>query len=115
LGDGSKAVCDRRPPEMGGVPGINPATFAGGQAVADALNDLSCRFETFLESEFSCTLNSLGNYSFVKSDSTNQFCVIVAKSFAFPIGTTEVRVRLKDIEGNPGPVERLRIRRPKTP
>jgi hypothetical protein len=115
LGDGSKAVCDRRRPELGGVPKINPPNFEGGQAVADALNDLSCRFEAFTESEFSCTLNSLGNYAFVKGDTANQFCVIVAKSFAFPEGITEVRVRLKDVEGNPGPVSTVRIRRPKAP
>ena len=115
LGDGSAAVCDRRRPELGGVPKITPPTFAGGQAVADALNDFACRFETFMESEFSCTLNELGNYAFVDSETTNQFCVIIAKSFAFPVGTTEVRVRLNDVEGNPGPVSTLRIRRPKTP
>lgn len=115
LGDGSKAVCDRRKPELGGVPRVNPPNFDGGQAVADAMNDLGCRFETFQESEFSCTLNALGNYAFVKGDTTNQFCVIVAKSFAFPEGITEVRVRLKDVEGNPGPVSLVRVRRPKAP
>lgn len=115
LGDGSPEVCDRRRPNMGGVPGFNPPNFADTQKVADALNDLACRFETFLESEFSCTINAHGNYSFVHPETTNQFCVIVAKSFAFPVGTTEVRARLRDVEGNPGPVQRIRIRRPANP
>lgn len=113
LGNGSPEVCDRRKPKLGGVPGIWPPTFDGGQKVADALNDLSCRFETFTESEFSCTVNDLGNYSYVKQDTTNQYCVIVAKSFAFPEGLTELRIRLRDIKGNPGPTKILRIKRPK--
>ena len=115
LGDGSPRVCDRRRPELGGIPGIRQRGFEGGQEVADALNDFACRFETFLESDFSCTLDEFGNYSFKDDETTNQFCVIVAKSFAFPVGVTEVRVRLKDVEGNPGPTKTLRIRRPKTP
>jgi hypothetical protein len=49
LGDGSKVVCDKRRPNIGGVPGINPPSFADGREIADALNDLSCRFEVFIE------------------------------------------------------------------
>ncbi len=101
LGDGSPKVCDRRRPELGGIPKISPPGFDGGQAVADALNDFSCRFETFIESDFSCTVNKLGNYAFVGTDTTTQFCVIVAKSFAFRTGVTEVRVRRRDGKGNP--------------
>lgn len=113
LGDGSPKVCDRRRPELGGIPKVSPPTFDGGQSVANALNDFSCRFETFIESEFSCSVNKLGNYEFVGTDTTTQFCVIVAKSFSFPEGITEVRVRLRDVKGNPGPVSVLRVRRPK--
>jgi len=113
LGNGSKEVCDRRRPNMGGVPGINPPSFAETQTIADALNDFSCRFETFLESDHSCTVNAHGNYSFVNDATTHQFCVIVAKSFSFPEGTTEVSVRLKDVEGNPGPIRKIKVRRPK--
>ncbi len=112
LGDGSAAVCDRRPPNMGGVPAVSPARFDETQAISDAMNDLACRFETFNESEMSCTVDKLGNYKFVDGATTNQFCVIVARSFAFAEGTTEVSVRLKDVEGNPGPVKKLRIHRP---
>lgn len=115
LGNGSPEVCDKMRPNLGGVPGINPPRFADTQKVADAMNDLACRFETFLESDFSCTLDKFGNFSFVKEDTTSQFCVIVASSFAFPVGTTDVHVRMVDVEGNPGPVKRMRVRRPPSP
>lgn len=115
LGDGSKAVCDRRPPQMGGVPAVNPANFDETQAVADAMNDLACRFETFNESEMSCTLDANGNYKFAGAETSHQYCVIIARSFSFPEGTTEVTVRVKDVEGNPGPPKKLRIKRPPAP
>lgn len=115
LGDGSPAVCDRGRPNPGGIPGIRPLRFADTQKVADATNDLGCRFETFQESEFSCTMDAHGNYSFVNPETTNQFCGIVARTFAFPVGRTEVHVRLRDTEGNPGPIKRMRIRRPANP
>jgi len=113
LGDGSKEVCDRRPPNIGGIPAA--ASFAETQAISDAINDLTCRFETFLESESSCTLDKLGNFSFASKDTTVQFCAMVARSFAFPIGTTDVQVRVRDVSGNYGPVAKMRIVRPKTP
>lgn len=109
LGDGSEAVCDRRKPVIGGIPGVNPPTFATTQTVANAINDLSCRFETFIESESSCTLDKLGNFSFGSPKTTTQFCVIVARAFQFPVGTTELQVRVRDTAGTPGPIKKLRI------
>lgn len=112
LGDGSVAVCDRRRPQIGGVPAVNPASFAETQRIADALNDFSCRFETFIESQSSCTVEANGDYSFLRKDSTTQFCMIVARAYGFPVGETIVTVRLRDTAGNPGPAKRMRIRRP---
>ena len=45
LGDGSPAVCDAAPPEIGGVPATVPLEFAVTQAAADAMNDLGCRVD----------------------------------------------------------------------
>ncbi|HYD49404.1 MAG TPA: hypothetical protein VEB21_13700 [Terriglobales bacterium] len=113
LGDGSPEVCDRRKPKIGGIPGIKPLSFANTQKIADAINDLSCRFETFIEAESSCTLDKLGNFAFARSDTKVQFCTIVARSFLFPEGTTDLQVRVKDSAGNPGPIKKMRIvRRP---
>jgi hypothetical protein len=65
LGDGSKVVCDKRRPNIGGVPGINPPSFADGREIADALNDLSCRFELFIESASACTVTKYGDFAFL--------------------------------------------------
>lgn len=111
LGDGSKVVCDKRRPDIGGIPGINPPSFAETRAVADSLNDMSCRFETFIESASACTVTKNGDFSFLAKDSKVQFCMIVAKAWNFPIGETLVSVRVRDKEGNPGPVKKLIVRR----
>jgi hypothetical protein len=112
MGDGSPAVCDRTRPNIGGIPGIKPPSFAETQRVSDAINDLACRFETFIESEASCTQTKSGDYSFIAKDSTTQFCMIVARAWAFPPGVTLLSVRVRDTEGNPGPVKQMRIWRP---
>jgi hypothetical protein len=112
MGDGSPAVCDRSRPNIGGIPGINPPSFAETLRVSDAINDLACRFETFVQSDASCTQAKNGEYSFVKSDTTAQFCMIVARAWAFPPGETLLSVRVRDNAGNPGPVKQMRILRP---
>jgi len=111
LGDGSPAVCDRRRPNIGGIPGIDPPSFAATKKVAEALNDFSCRFETFIESMSACTLTKHGDFAFINPASTVQFCMIVARAWNFPMGDTLLSVRLRDKDGNPGPVKTLRLRR----
>jgi hypothetical protein len=115
LGDGNPAVCDRHRPNLGGIPGINPPSFAETQHVSDAINDFGCRFETFIQSDSSCTMTKSGDYSFVNKDTTTQFCMIVARSWGFAEGKTLLSVRLRDSEGNPGPVKELWIERLPSP
>lgn len=115
MGNGSPEVCDRKRPNIGGIPGINPPNFGDTKKISDAINDFSCRFETFIESDGSCTLNKGGDYSFVRKDTTTQFCMIVARAYLYPVGRTLLSVRLRDSEGNPGPVQQLWIERPATP
>jgi hypothetical protein len=110
LGDGSEAVCDARRPSIGGVPAINPPSFAETPKVSAAINDLSCRFETFIESNASCTVNQFGDFEFLSKDTKVQFCMVVARSWRFPEGDTLVSVRLRDTDGNPGPVSRFVLR-----
>ena len=45
-------------------------------------------------------------------DCTTQYCMIVARAWAFPLGQTLVSVRVLDTEGNPGPIKQMRIVRP---
>jgi hypothetical protein len=111
MGDGSPVVCDRSRPNIGGIPGISPPSFAETQRVSDAINDFACRFEIFVQSDSSCTLGKNGEYSFINKDSTTQFCMIVARAWAFPPGETLLSVRVRDNAGNPGPVKQMRILR----
>jgi len=111
MGNGSPTVCDKQRPNVGGVPGIHPTTFAETQKVSDAINDFSCRFETFIESQSSCTMNTNGDYSFTRKDTTTQFCMLVAHAYAFPEGDTVLTVRVRDVDGNPGPVAHMKIKR----
>jgi len=115
MGNGSPEVCDRKRPNIGGIPGINPPNFNETKKISDTINDFSCRFETFIESDGSCTLNKNGDYSFVSKDTTTQFCMIVARAYMFPVGRTLLSVRMRDSEGNPGPVKQMWIERPETP
>ncbi len=112
LGDGSAAVCDARPPNFGGIPAIKPANFAETKKISNALNDMSCRFETFIESDSSCTNAPNGDFSFITGEEASvQFCMVVARKWRFPEGDTTVSVRLRDREGNPGPVSKFVLRR----
>ncbi len=113
LGDGSPEVCDRMRPHIGGVPAIKPPSFAETQKVADTLNDLSCRFEVFIDSESACTLDSSEDWAYKKPESEVQFCMMVARAWNFPVGETLISVRLRDRGGNPGPVKQIRLLRPK--
>lgn len=115
MGNGSLEVCDRTRPNIGGIPGINPPNFAETSKISNAINDFSCRFETFIESDGSCTLNKNGDYSFISKDTTTQFCMLVARAYIFPVGRTLLSVRLRDSEGNPGPVKQMWVERPATP
>ena len=114
MGNGSREVCDRKRPNIGGIPGINPPNFGESKKISDAINDFSCRFETFIESDGSCTLKADGDYSFVSKDTTTQFCMIVARAYMYPVGRTLLSVRVRDTEGNPGPVKQMWIARPAT-
>lgn len=110
LGDGSEAVCDSRKPNLGGVPAINPTSFAPTAKVSAALNDFACRFEVFIESNASGTVNKYGDFEFLNPESKVQFVMVVARSWNFPVGDTQVSVRLRDTEGNTGPVSRFIVR-----
>lgn len=115
LGNGSVEVCDARRPKFGGIPAINPPSFDETPQVSAALNDLSCRFETFIESPGSCTVQDTGDFSFLAKDTDVQFCMVVARSWQFADGDTTVSVRLRDTDGNPGSVQRFVLRRQALP
>jgi hypothetical protein len=100
LGDGSSAVCDSgpAPAPLGGVPGINPPNFdPASQMVADALNDLGCRFD-FHNSNSPCTVDENNIPGFVSPDTDSQFCTgsVLSNALRFWPGDTLLTVQLRD-------------------
>jgi hypothetical protein len=108
LGNGSTAVCDVGPPPdlpIGGVPGIPSFTYDGSSATNNAITDFGCRFDLHTMTTFACTLDPLGNYSFVKGNTTlRQYCTspVVGGELAFPSGLTRLKVRVEDATGTVG-------------
>jgi len=57
-----------------------------------------------------CTRTPSGSFATVNSLSTTQFCIPIAKAWAFPAGDTVVAVRVRDQAGNLGPVQEMVVR-----
>jgi hypothetical protein len=114
IGFGSAAVCDMGPAPMpfGGVPGVNPPAFGGGQQITDAIQDLECRFTTNTLSAISnaCTRNRFGDFSYISNGARTQYCYQVPMTGAFQEGDTEVSVQLRDGSGNLGPHREFVVR-----
>lgn len=119
LGDGSAAVCDRTPPNAGGVPAVDPPVFAESSHVIAATNDLGCRFLDGNNNPFgrrgsdnSCVQFPFdsGTYRFVAPGSTIQFCGLVDSTFTFPPGDTLLTVRMRDVFRNAGEPAQLIVR-----
>ena len=107
LGDGSGAVCDDTPPTTGGVPAVNPPDFSPTQSVANAVNDLACRFKDGsgfysgrIKLSEACTTFEDGGFRFVMSGTTVQFCGQMNEPVAFQPGDTVVTARVRDLAGN---------------
>jgi hypothetical protein len=122
LGNGSAKVCDDGPDldNLGGVPGVDPPMFGDTQAAANAINDLSCRFDARSSSGGSmtagpCTRDPFTQmYQFVNQNSTVQFCTTtgVGTEIAFPPGDTTLTVRARDVLGQPGHAATIVVRIP---
>lgn len=114
LGNGSTAVCDINPPSfIGGVPATNPPAFGGSQAIANAINDFSCRFEPRRFTTDACTRDANGDDRFVSTGSRIvQFCseVGVGVELSFAIGDTRLTARALDAAGHPGPPASIIVR-----
>ncbi len=116
LGDASAEVCDDTEGNFGGVPGIDPPNFAETQAISDAMNDLGCRFNdgtghpggrTF---DSACVLFPDGEFRFVDSTATVEFCGFISVPLRFADGDTIVTARVRDTAGILGPPRQIVIR-----
>jgi hypothetical protein len=118
LGDGSALVCDDAPPMLGGVPAINPPSFADTPVTSDRLNDLGCRFidgggnkvGRQCGDNTACVLGADGIFGCASGDATIQFCGFIGQALSFPPGDTMVTVRVRDVLGNFGAPRQLLIR-----
>jgi hypothetical protein len=116
LGNGSGAVCDHSAGNFGGVPGINPPSFALTRQIADALNDFGCHFDDGAGQplghgpDFPCVQFDDGEYRFVDAEATVEFCATIISSIQFPPGDTLVTARVRDESGVIGPARQIIIR-----
>lgn len=109
LGNGSAEVCDRN---LGGVPGVAPPRFDYEQPIADAINDLACRFTAATTRSGVCTFDRYDTLNFASPASTIQFCMPISGLTGFPPGDTLVAVQIRDRLGNVGPAAHLIVRVP---
>ncbi|MGH3054553.1 MAG: hypothetical protein ACRDL7_06200, partial [Gaiellaceae bacterium] len=103
-------------PNAGGVPAVNPLSFSPTQPIIAAVNDLGCRFvdgngqPIGRKDTEACVQFSTGEHTFVNAQSRIQFCGLMTSVLQFPPGDTRVSARLRDIDGNVGPVAQLVVR-----
>jgi len=111
LGDGDPTVCEHEG-RSGGIPAVPTLDFAPIPATVAAINDLGCRaFDTHLSPRIrACTRTSAGTFAMVSGASQSQFCIPIAKAWAFPVGDTVVAARVRDDAGNLGPVREIVVR-----
>jgi len=116
VGSGSALVCEGEG-EIG-IPGMPSLDFAPTQAVADAVNDLGCRFDNGdmqtvgrQAGDDACTKSpETFDFGFVDPTTTIQFCAFVASTWPFPMGDTIVAARARDTERNIGLRQEIVVR-----
>lgn len=111
LGDGNPAVCEHDG-HSGGIPAVPNLDFSPATATLAAINDLGCRvYDRHAQGPaFPCTRTSSGDFAMVTPVSTSQFCIPIAKAWAFPAGDTVVAARVRDVAGNLGPMREMVVR-----
>ncbi|MBX3027932.1 hypothetical protein KF840_23810 [bacterium] len=117
LGDGSPAVCDYDPPLIGGIPAVEPLEFRDDPMVRDAIADLGCRFNDGAGAPLgrvgnnnACTRDAGALFNFVDPLTELQYCLPIAKAWAFPVGDTIVAARVRDAGGSLSEVREIVIR-----
>jgi hypothetical protein len=107
LGDGSEEVCDL----TGGVPATDPLVFDSSEQLEDVVNDLGCRAQATDDSRRSCTrLPETMTDTRLTTGGGAQFCLPIARTWAFPVGETIIAARARDNTGIDGPVAEMVVR-----
>lgn len=120
LGDGSPVVCDDEADPPGGIPAAEPFAFHELLPVTNVINEVSCRIDSGARTNDvdACTLSARGEgfgYAFVDDTSKVQFCLPIARAWAFPVGDTVIAARVRDILGNAGDIREIIVRIPEPP
>jgi len=119
LGDGDPTICDVVPPDLGGVPATVPLEFDDAPVTLDHIEDMGCRFDNGRgehlgrrDSIEACTRTNQGfGESFVDRASSIQYCTgVVATDWAFRVGRTVVKGRVKDTFGSFGAPREIVVR-----
>lgn len=117
LGNGSSLICDDTAPTLGGVPAVNPPDFSPTQAVANAINDLACRFKDGFglysgrtKVQDACTTFEDGGFRFKATGTTIQYCGFIDDAVSFPPGDTLITARVRDVAGNISFTSRIVVR-----
>jgi hypothetical protein len=112
MGNGSVQVCDTGPPSAGGggIPGVNPPSYAETSAITAALNDFACRFEAFTATSPCTQVDATGQPKPIHPETVRQFCDNVSATEVFGPGEHVMTVRLRDVGGNVGPTAQIVVR-----
>lgn len=119
LGDGSPEVCDYDIYDSsvtGGVPATQPLEFSEDPSVVGAMNDLGCRVNdgagrprARTRPINACTQMN-GVFDFVDPSTQAQFCLPIARDWAFPAGDTIVAARARSTAGSVSAPQEIVVR-----
>jgi hypothetical protein len=110
LGNGTLGV-DCRTLPLGGVKGFpGKLTMPPDPDVTTGLKDMACRFELATSSSTACTRNRNGDFSFLGTGTSRQYCFQVPEVAKFGLGDTVLSLVFRDAAGNLGPRQEIVVR-----
>jgi hypothetical protein len=110
LGNGSAAI-DCRTHPLGGVKAFpGKLSFPPGDDVTTGLVDMACRFEVATASSVACTRDRYGDYAFIGTGTSRQYCFQVSPISELPRGDNVFALQFRDVAGNLGPRQEIVIR-----
>ncbi|MBI3783693.1 MAG: hypothetical protein HY270_09840 [Deltaproteobacteria bacterium] len=110
LGDGNAEVCEQNG-LSGGIPAVPGLDFSPDSSTVAAINDLGCRaYDNPASPTNPCTRIDGGTFGTVSPVSKLQFCIPIAKAWAFPLGDTIVAARVRDTGGGLSAVSEIVVR-----
>jgi hypothetical protein len=115
FGNGDPQVPTMCPPGLfsldGGIPAINPPSFAAGAMITNALNDFACRFDPNVGLSAPCTLlDATREPRLVDTNARVQFCTRPRADERLQPGESVLTLKLRDTGGSTGPTAQIVVR-----